>query len=127
MIRVFRVVSAVVLAANVAAPVSAQLADSPKSLDALLDQVEAVRVEENRQFEQRRNEFNAAAAAQQTTMMRQADENRGTLNAGVQKLSAQFTANEEQISKLNTQLREKAQSLGLAEMFSVARQAAKQG
>jgi biopolymer transport protein ExbB len=105
-----------------AAPVYAQ--QSAATTDALLEQVRGVRDDENRLFEQRRNQYNAAPAAEQTTLLRDAEAQRTRLDTTSKGLSDQYSANELRINALNASLREKATGLGLAELFGLARQVA---
>ena len=122
MIRIRTLLPVAAVAAQLVAPVFAQ--QPAASLDVLLEQVENVRADENQLFEQRRNEFNAAPAAQQATLITQAEATRTRLNAASDGLADTYTANEVRINNLNTQLREKATALGLAELFGLARQSA---
>jgi biopolymer transport protein ExbB len=104
------------------APVQAQ--QQAATLEDLLTQVENVRSDENQSFEQRRAEYNGAPAAQQTTLLRDAEARRTQLNAQSETLADTYSANEVRINNLNTQLREKATQLGLSELFGIARQTA---
>jgi len=110
-----------------AAPVAAQTessVSSVSSLEGVLDYVKNVRADENRLFEQRVGEYNAAADAQKAQLTRDAEQKRDALNATSETLSDTYSANEVRINNLNQQLRDKAQSLGLAELFGLARQVA---
>jgi biopolymer transport protein ExbB len=93
-------------------------------LEDLLKGVESVRADEERMFEDRAAEYNAAATQQQTTLMNTAQNQRQTLDATSQRLSTQYSANELRINDLNRQLRERAAALGLDQVFGLARQAA---
>jgi biopolymer transport protein ExbB len=108
--------------ALLAAPLYAQQPD-PRSLEEVLKNVEQIRAGEAAQFEQRRTDFNSNPA-QQEAKTREATQKRDTLSAASQKLSDQYSANELRISQLNTELRDKATGLGLAELFGLARQVA---
>jgi biopolymer transport protein ExbB len=104
-------------------PVVAQA--QPSSLEDLLKTVEESRVEEQRLFQQRVAEYNSKASqAEKDALLRQAEQRRNELDAVSDRLSDQHSQNELRISNLNTQLREKAQQLGLAELFGLARQSA---
>jgi len=94
------------------------------SLDALLNQVQAVRADEVKAFEQRSAEFNAAPADQQQKMLAAAQSKRDGLAGTSSKLSDQFSANEIKINDAKKSLREKAATLGLTEIFGVSRQVA---
>jgi biopolymer transport protein ExbB len=90
----------------------------------LLKQVEDVRAGENQLFEQRRAEYESTPEAQKAALLQRAEQQRTQLDATSDRLSDTQSANELRISNLNTQLREKAASLGLAELFGLARQSA---
>jgi biopolymer transport protein ExbB len=107
--------------AALAASVGAQQA--PTSLDEILKGVETIRDAETALFQQRISEFNANQA-QQDAKLREATQKREQLDAASKRLSDQQAANEVRINQLNTQLRDKAASLGLAELFGLARQVA---
>jgi biopolymer transport protein ExbB len=103
------------------APVQAQQAES---LDALLQQVENVRADETQSFNQRRAQYEGAQAAEQATLLRDAEARRTQLNAQSETLADTYSANEVRINNLNTQLRDKGTQLGLNELFGIARQTA---
>jgi len=94
------------------------------SLDALLDEVQAVRADELKAFDQRSAEFNSAAAAQQTQMLAAAQAKRDALAATSSKLSDEFASNEIKINDAKKGLREKSATLGLSEIFGLSRQVA---
>jgi biopolymer transport protein ExbB len=101
-----------------------QTAAAANSLEDLLNNVQQVRADENASFEKNRNAFNSASQQQQTEMMNTATKNRNDLNAASTKLSDTYSANEVKINQLNMQLRDKADKLGLSEVFGLARQVA---
>lgn len=107
--------------AQLAAPVYGQ--DKASSLDQLLNQVESISADEQQLFEKRRAEY-ANAGAQQGALLQRATEQRAALDAKSKELSAQYSANEARINELNSALRDKSATLGLAELFGVARQVA---
>ncbi len=112
-------------AALLAAPVFAQQQNQAATLDDLLKQVEQVRADENQQFQTRRAEYEAKASQQEKdALLRTAEQRRAELDATSKQLSDTYSANELRISNMNTQLRDKATQLGLAEMFGLARQSA---
>ena len=112
-------------AALFAAPLFAQQQNQAATLDDLLKQVEQVRADENQQFQTRRAEYEAKASQQEKdTLLRTAEQRRAGLDATSKQLSDTYSANELRISNMNTQLRDKATQLGLAEMFGLARQSA---
>jgi biopolymer transport protein ExbB len=94
------------------------------SLDALLDEVQAVRADERKAFEQRAAEYNAAPPAQQQSMLAEAQAKRDGLSATSTTLSDQFSANEIRINEARKGLREKAATLGLTEVFGLSKQVA---
>jgi len=90
----------------------------------LLRQVEQRSAEDNRVFEQRVGEFNAANPQQQASLMSELEARIKTLRGTEQSLAARFSENELRISTTNKELRDKATSLGLTEVFGLARQVA---
>ena len=112
-------------AALFAAPIFAQQQNQAATLDDLLRQVEQVRADENQQFQTRRAEYEAKASQQEKdALLRTAEQRRSGLDATSKQLSDMYSANELRISNMNTELRDKATQLGLAEMFGLARQSA---
>jgi biopolymer transport protein ExbB len=107
--------------AQLAAPVYGQ--DKASSLDQLLNQVESISADQKELFEKRRAEY-ANAGAQQDALLQRANEQRAALDTKSKELSGQYSANEARINALNSELRDKSASLGLAELFGVARQVA---
>jgi biopolymer transport protein ExbB len=109
-------------AAAISAPAFAQ--NTASSLEALLDNVQNVRTEENQLFEQRVAEYNGTAEAQKAALLQGAEQRRTQLDTASTQLSDTYSANEVRINNLNQELRDKATQLGLAELFGLARQAA---
>jgi biopolymer transport protein ExbB len=108
-----------------AAPVLAQPQNQAATLDDLLKQVEQVRADENQAFQMRRAEYEQKATqAEKDALLRTAEQTRAGLDTTSKRLSDTYAANELQISNMNTQLRDKAGQLGLAELFGLARQSA---
>ena len=107
-----------------AAPVLAQQATPVNSLEALLKQVEQVGAAADQAFNQHKAEFESKSQAEKDTLLRNAEQQRTQLNQASARLSETYQANELRIGNLNQQLRDKAQSLGIAELFGLARQAA---
>lgn len=122
MIKIRNLLLGAALTVPFAAPAVAQ--QTASTLEDLLKGVESVRADEERMFEDRAAEYNAAATQQQTTLMNTAQNQRQTLDATSQRLSTQYSANELRINDLNRQLRERAAALGLDQVFGLARQAA---
>jgi biopolymer transport protein ExbB len=107
-----------------AAPALAQQ-NPAATLEDLLNDVANVRADENQAFQTRRAEYDAKATQpEKDALLRTAEQTRAGLDATSKRLSDTYSANELRISNLNTQLRDKATQLGLAEMFGLARQSA---
>jgi biopolymer transport protein ExbB len=112
-----------VAAVILAAPVLAQT--QVASHEDLLRQVEQNRAAENQVFQQRRAEYEGKATQQEKdALMRAAEQRRDELDTASDALGETYQANELRINNLNTELRDKASALGLAEVFGLARQAA---
>ncbi|MES2625985.1 MAG: MotA/TolQ/ExbB proton channel family protein, partial [Pseudomonadota bacterium] len=97
---------------------------SAQTIDDVLENARSVRAAEQALFQQRVTEFNATPAAEQQRLIQQAAASRAAIAATVQQQSDQFSANDLQISQLTTQLRDQANTLGLTEIFAMARQLA---
>jgi len=97
---------------------------SAQTIEEVLEQARSVRAAEQALFQQRVAEFNAAPAAEQQRLRQQAAAAREAISATVQEKTNQFSANDLEISGLITQLRDKANELGLSEVFGLARQIA---
>lgn len=95
-----------------------------QSISDVLEQARSTREAEEQLFQQRMAEFSAAPTAEQQRLMQDAAARKAAIQAEVQVKSDQFAANDLQISALNTELRDKANSLGLGELFGLARQVA---
>jgi biopolymer transport protein ExbB len=94
------------------------------SLDSLLDQVRNVRAEETRKIAEWEQEFRSASAAEQATLLRNAEARRQQVQATSDQLSDDYADNELRINEVNRELVEKANTLGLTEVFGLARQTA---
>ncbi len=121
MIKIRILLPVAAFAAQLTLPVYGQEAAS--SLDQLLNQVESVSAGHNELFEKRRTEFDNAGA-QQSALLQRANDQRAALDVKSKGLADQYSANELRINTLNVELRDKSASLGLAELFGVARQVA---
>jgi biopolymer transport protein ExbB len=97
---------------------------SAQSIDEVLQNAQSVREAEEALFQQRVTEFNATPAAEQQRLMQEARTQRQAIAATVQEKSNQFAANDLEISRLATELRDKANTLGLSEVFGLFRQIA---
>jgi biopolymer transport protein ExbB len=95
-----------------------------QDLGALLEQARSVREAENAEFAQRAQEWASAPAAQQQTMLQTITAERDRLQTLTRAQSEQYGQNDIAINELNTQLRDKANSFGLGELFGLARQIA---
>jgi biopolymer transport protein ExbB len=108
-----------------AVPTSAQPQNPAASHDELLRQVEQVRADETKAFQERVAEYNGKASqAEKDALLRQAEQQRMQLDAASDRLSETYQANELQINNLNNELRDKASALGLSELFGLAKQSA---
>jgi biopolymer transport protein ExbB len=120
--RILLPIAAVVV--QLAAPAFAQQ-NPAASKEELLEQVRNVRTDENTLFQQRRAEYEGTATeAQKTALLQRAEQTRAGLVTSSERLSNTYSDNEVRINNLNTQLRDKAVGLGLAELFGLARQVA---
>ena len=118
--RILNICSSVILLSSVVLSAALQA----QTLNDVLDQARSVREAETALFQQRITDFNATAAADQQRLMREAAATRTQIQAAVQEKTNQFSANDLQISTLNVEMREKANTLGLGELFGLARQVA---
>jgi biopolymer transport protein ExbB len=107
-----------------AVPVLAQQQPRPDSLEKLLEQVQQQGAAAEQAFNQSKAEFESKSQADKDKLLREAEAQRTQLNTASNRLSDTYQANELRISMLNQQLRDKAQSLGLAELLGLAHQAA---
>jgi biopolymer transport protein ExbB len=94
------------------------------SLDELLNETRNVREAEMRLAEQRKSQFNSASAAEQTKLMNDATRVRDERAAAAEAMSDRYSENEIRINGLNQQLRDKANTIGVGELFGLARQVA---
>jgi biopolymer transport protein ExbB len=91
----------------------------------LLEQVERARAAETKAIQDWQAEYNGKASqAEKDALLRAAEAQRTQLAAASDRLTETYDANEVRINNLNNELREKAQALGLAELFGLARQSA---
>ena len=112
------------LAAIIVAP--SALAQNPATThEELLRQAEQIRADENKAFQDRKAEYEAKGSqADKDAALRAAEQQKAQLDAASDRLSDTYDANEVRINGLNDELRQKAQALGLAELFGLARQSA---
>lgn len=125
MIRINPLLAASAVAVFVAMPslpAHAQQKVAANSLQDLLKNVQQTRADDNKKFEDRKKEFDAAPDAQKNAKMKEAQDNRDALDKASKKFQDQYSANELKINQLNGQLRDKAMALGLTELFGLARQ-----
>lgn len=118
----------IVLLALVAAyqPASAQqmAAAAPGSLEELLRQAETAAMREQTVLERTAAEFRAASEEEQEQKREAVERALEERKAQAEELSSRFSENEIRIGNLNRDLSTKARSLGVAELFGLARQAA---
>jgi biopolymer transport protein ExbB len=88
----------------------------------ILEQAQASRAAEQAQFDQRAAEWAGAPAAQQQTLLQQITAERDRLLALTRGQADTYAQNDIGITTLNTELREKANTLGLGELFGISRQ-----
>jgi biopolymer transport protein ExbB len=106
------------------APALAQ-SNEAATKEELLQRVYETRAAETKAFQDRVAEYNAKATqAEKDALLRTAEQRRDQLEAASEDLTETYDANEVRINNLNNELREKAQALGLAELFGLARQSA---
>jgi biopolymer transport protein ExbB len=106
------------------APTFAQQPRTPASLEEVLQGVEQFGAAADRAFNDRKTEFESRRRPRRTGCCAMPSQQKNQLSQASDKLSDTYQANELRISMLNQQLRDKAQSLGLAELFGLAHQAA---
>jgi biopolymer transport protein ExbB len=94
------------------------------SKETLLENVRSAHRGEDELYKQRVAKFNAAPKNLQDQMLRDARDKLSTLSAASTKMSDTYSATEIRINELHHDLTEKAQDLGLAELFGLARQVA---
>lgn len=98
------------------------LALQAQDLDALLLEAQDFRAEAGRLANERAATFRAAPAEEQERLTAEIDAARAEMQAAVQAMTDQYSENDLRIQDLNTQLRDKANELGLGELFGLARQ-----
>jgi biopolymer transport protein ExbB len=120
-----RTTKALLTLAAIMAASSAMAQNPAASHEDLLKQAEQLRAEEARQLQSWRAEYEGKASqAEKDALLRTAEQQRAQLDATSDRLSDTYDANEVRINGLNDELRQKAQTLGLAELFGLARQSA---
>ncbi len=95
-----------------------------QSLSELLEQARSVRAAENQLFDQRAAEWAAAAAAEQQNLLQTTTAERDRMLTLTRTQGEEYAQNDIEINELTTQLRDKANGLGLGELFGLARQVA---
>jgi biopolymer transport protein ExbB len=94
------------------------------SLNEVLDQARAVIDAEIALSQQRASEFTAMSDADKERTTQQTAASRAAIQAQVDVKAVLYADNDIEINQLNTQLREKADQLGMGEVFGLARQVA---
>lgn len=92
--------------------------------DQLLDEARNFRVEAERVLQERTQTFAAADAAGRQRLEREAAAEQARLQGLVEASTARYSENDLQIQQMNAELRDKANGLGLGELFGFARQIA---
>lgn len=90
--------------------------------DQLLEAARTFREEANRVLEERAASYNAADEAARQRLEAEAAAERARLQGLVDASTARYSENDLQIQQMNGELRDKANSLGLGELFGLARQ-----
>jgi biopolymer transport protein ExbB len=119
-----RLLTPTLITLSLAALPAAAQQTAATSLDILLDQVRNVRAEEIRKIGEWEQEFRGASAAEQATLLRNAEARRQAVQTSSDQLSDTYADNELRINEVNRELVEKANTLGLTEVFGLARQTA---
>jgi biopolymer transport protein ExbB len=114
-----RICSSVLLLSSFA---MAPLASAQQSLEQILQEVQAARAAEEAQFNQRAQQWVNAPQAQQQTMLTDITAERNRLLTLTQGEAQRFAQNDIRITELNAELRQKANSFGLGELFGLVRQ-----
>ncbi len=122
--RIFAVLAASALIGALPLATFAQQQADSDSKEALLERVRSSHRGESESYKKRVAEFNAASKAQQSQMMRDAEQRLAQLSAKSTQMSDTYSATEIKLNELNHDLAKKAQQLGLAELFGLARQVA---
>jgi biopolymer transport protein ExbB len=115
-----RICSGILLLSSLSLSLTALVQAQP--LVEILQQAQASRAAEQAEFNQRAAEWAGAPAAQQQTMLQQITAERDRLLELTRGQAETYAQNDIGITTLNTELREKANSLGLGEVFGIARQ-----
>jgi biopolymer transport protein ExbB len=124
MIFVRNVLLGTALAIQWTVPAYAQSTADAKTPDELLRSIEQQRAGEKAKFDEHMAEFRGWSQQEQQQKLQEAQRQRDGLNNASQRLNDQYSQNELRINELNGQLRDKANSLGLTEVFGLARQTA---
>lgn len=108
------------------AAAAAQTGNPAAALQTLLNNVEKVQIADKTRLAAWEASYNAASAAQQAQMMRTAQQTRDALAAKSDKLKSVASANQITLNNLSDALTKKTSSLGLTDVFGLARQVAGQ-
>lgn len=101
-----------------------QANNAATSKEALLERVHSAHRGESELYKQRVAKFNAVPKVEQARIMSEAQQRLAQLSAASTKMADSYSATEVRLNELNHDLAEKAQDLGLAELFGFARQVA---
>lgn len=93
-----------------------------QGLGGVIEQAQETTAAQNALYQQRANEYNAMSDAAKQTAMQQANASRAAVQAQVDAKTQQYSDNDLRINTQLTELRDKASSLGVAEIFGQARQ-----
>src|SRR5687768_8249689 len=100
----------------------ATVANAQTDLDRLLEDARNLRAQEEALFDQRAAEWAAAPEAQRQTMLNEITAERDRLQTVTRAQAEEYAQNDIEINTQNTALRDRANELGLGEVFGLARQ-----
>jgi Biopolymer transport proteins len=95
-----------------------------QDIDSIIAEARSARAASEQLFNQRASQFEAADAATRQRLMNEATAQRDALAAQVAEKTEIYSENDLEINRLNGELRSKANSMGLSEVFGLARQVA---
>lgn len=106
------------------ASVSFSVLVQAQTLDQVLEQARAARAAEDALAQQRASEFNAMSDADKQRAMQTIAQQRAAIQAQVDAKTQTYSDNDLRINQMNGELRDKAEQLGVGQVFGLARQVA---
>ncbi len=106
------------------ASVSFSVLVQAQTLDQVLEQARAARAAEDALAQQRASEFNAMSDADKQRAMQTIAQQRAAIQAQVDAKTQTYSDNDLRINQMNGELRDKAEQLGVGQVFGLARQIA---